>query len=274
MESNYQDTKLFKNKILGNKIKTFFSKPQNVILLLFGILVTFTTISPIVAIVKDTFTVHPGTVDSFFTGKKEGFTFYNYVDLFTGQLINKNLLTPVFNTLKLAIFTCLISILYGGFFAFLVTRTNLKFRKYLSSIFIFPYIMPQWTLAVVWKNVFNSNAICGTADGLLAATLGIKMPLWWCNGLFPSSVVLGLHYAPFAYILIGGIIMLRVTLPMIKPAILSTILLVFGSSIGSYPVPHYLSYTTLSTRYIEMNSGYTGEASILAIIRMIFGVAG
>ena len=294
MESNYQDTKLFKNKILGNKIKTFFSKPQNVILLLFGILVTFTTISPIVAIVKDTFTVHPGTVDSFFTGKKEGFTFYNYVDLFTGQLINKNLLTPVFNTLKLAIFTCLISILYGGFFAFLVTRTNLKFRKYLSSIFIFPYIMPQWTLAVVWKNVFNSNAICGTADGLLATTLGIKMPLWWCNGLFPSSVVLGLHYAPFAYILIGGIfknmdasleeaatilntpkhkIMFRVTLPMIKPAILSTILLVFGSSIGSYPVPHYLSYTTLSTRYIEMNSGYTGEASILAIIMMIFGVA-
>jgi len=25
------------------------------------------------------------------------------------------------------------------------------------------------------------------------------MPMWWCNGLFPSMVVLGLHCAPFAH---------------------------------------------------------------------------
>lgn len=67
--------------------------------------------------------------------------------------------------------------------------------------------------------------------------------------------------------------MFRITLPMVKPAILSTILLVFGSAMGSYPVPHYLGLTTLSTKYISMNSKYTGEASILAIIMMIFGVA-
>ena len=67
--------------------------------------------------------------------------------------------------------------------------------------------------------------------------------------------------------------MFRVTLPMVKPAILSTILLVFGSSMGSYPVPHYLGLTTLSTKYISLNSKYTGEASILAIVMMLFGVA-
>ena len=178
--------------------------------------------------------------------------------------------------------------------AFLVTRTNLAWKKYLSSIFIFPYIMPQWTLAVVWQHMFNSNAVTGTQNGLLAALTGITMPLWWCKGLFPSLLVLGMHYAPFAYILIGGIfrnmdanleeaatildtpkwkIMTRITLPMVKPAILSTILLVFGSAMGSYPVPHYLGLTTLSTKYVSMNSKYTGEASVLAIIMMIFGVA-
>ena len=67
--------------------------------------------------------------------------------------------------------------------------------------------------------------------------------------------------------------MTRITLPMVKPAILSTILLVFGSAMGSYPVPHYLGLSTLSTKYVSMNSKYTGEASILAIIMMIFGVA-
>ena len=169
----------------------------------------------------------------------------------------------------------------------------MKFKKYLSSIFIFPYIMPQWTLAVVWQNMFNSNAVLGTSDGLIASLTGITFPKWWCQGLFPSAVVLGLHYAPFAYIMIGGIfknmdanleeaatildtpkwkIMTMITLPMITPAILNTILLVFGSAMGSYPVPHYLGLTTLSTKYISMNSKYTGEASILAIIMMVFGI--
>ena len=280
--------------IRRNKIKTFFSKPYNVILVLMGLVLTVTTVAPIVAIVEDTFKIHPGTIDAHLTGQVSGYTLVNYIDLFTSNLAKTNLWEPLWNTVLLAVGTCVVSILFGGLFAFLITRTNLAWRKYLSSIFIFPYIMPQWTLAVVWQHMFNSNAVTGTSNGLLAATLGIEMPAWWCLGLFPSVVVLGLHYAPFAYILIGGIfrnmdanleeaatildtpkwkIMFRVTLPMVKPAILSTILLVFGSSMGSYPVPHYLNLTTLATKYVSMNSKYTGEASILAIIMMIFGVA-
>ena len=277
-----------------NKVKTFFSKPHNVILLLMGIVLTVTTVAPIVAIVQDTFKIHPGTIDAYLSGKAQGYTLVNYIDLFTSSLAKTNLWTPLLNTVLLSVGACVVSILFGGLFAFLITRTNMACRKYLSSIFIFPYIMPQWTLAVVWQNLFNSNVVTGTSNGLLAATFGIQMPLWWCKGLFPSLVVLGLHYAPFAYILIGGIFrnmdanleeaatildtpkwktMFRITLPMVKPAILSTILLVFGSAMGSYPVPHYLGLATLSTTYVSMNSKYTGEASILAIIMMIFGVA-
>ena len=283
-----------RSTIVLNKVKTFFSKPHNVILLLLGIVLTFTTVAPIVAIVEDTFKIHAGTIDAHLTGQASGYTTVNYTDLFTSRMAKTNLWTPLLNTVLLAVGTCVVSILYGGLFAFLITRTDLAWRKYLSSIFIFPYIMPQWTLAVVWQNVFNSNAVVGTSNGLLASLTGICMPKWWCLGLFPSSVVLGLHYAPFAYILIGGIFrnmdanleeaatildtpkwktMFRITLPMVKPAILSTILLVFGSAMGSYPVPHYLGLTTLSTKYISLNSKYTGEASILAIIMMIFGVA-
>ena len=191
--------------IFLNKVKTFFSKPHNVILVLMGIVLTVTTVAPIIAIVEDTFKIHPGTIDAHLTGQAAGYTVVNYVDLFTSRLAKTNLWTPLLNTVLLAVGTCVVSILFGGVFAFLITRTNLAWRKYLSSIFIFPYIMPQWTLAVVWQNLFNSNAVTGTSNGLLAATLGVNMPLWWCQGLFPSLVVLGLHYAPFAYILIGGI---------------------------------------------------------------------
>ena len=282
------------SSLLGNRIRTFLSKPHNVILLLLGIVLTVTTIAPIIAIVQDTVSVHPGTRDAILSHKTEGWTLVNYVDLFTSRMAKANLWTPLLNTVVMSVLSCLVAILYGGFFAFLVTRTNLRFKKYLSSIFVFPYIMPQWTLAMVWKNLFDSNLITGTRDGLFASLFHVTMPSWWCQGLFPSVVVLGLHYAPFAYILIGGIfrnmdanleeaatilntprfkIMTRVTLPLVRPAILSTILLVFGSSMGSYPVPHYLKFTTLSTKYLEMNVKYAGEASILAVIMMVLGVA-
>ncbi len=277
-----------------NKLKTFFSLPHNVILVLMSVILTITTVLPIVAIVQDTFKIHQGTIDQFLTKKTSGYTLVNYVDLFTSRLAKTNLWIPLANTLLLAVGTCVVALLFGGIVAFLITRTNLACKRYISSIFIFPYIMPQWTLAVVWQNLFNSNAVTGTSNGLLASLFGLQMPAWWCRGLFPSVMVLGLHYAPFAFTLIGSIfrnmdanleeaatildtprwkILTRITLPMVRPAILSTILLVFGSAMGSYPVPHYLNFTTLATKYVTMNSKYTGEASILAVIMMAFGVS-
>ena len=288
------ETSKNRRRVFFNHLKSFFGKPQNTILVIMGLICTITTFAPIIAIVEDTMKIHVGSIDQYLTGKSEGFTLVNYIDLFTSRMAKTNLWTPLLNTVVMSVLSCLVAILYGGFFAFLVTRTNLRFKKYLSSIFIFPYIMPQWTLAMVWKNLFDSNLVTGTRDGLLASLFGVTMPAWWCQGLFPSVVVLGLHYAPFAYILIGGIfrnmdanleeaatilntprakIMTRVTLPLVRPAILSTILLVFGSSMGSYPVPHYLKFTTLSTKYLEMNVKYAGEASILAVIMMVLGVA-
>lgn len=276
-----------------NKLKTTFSKPQNAILLALGILLTFSTVAPMISIALDTVTVHVGSVDSHYTGLKEGYTLYNWVDLFTGKLAQTNLWTPLLNSVLLSVFSCFGAIFYGGLFAYLVTRTNMRCKKYLSSIFIFPYIMPQWTLAVIWQNLFDSNLVTGTSDGLLTALFGIRMPLWWCQGMFPCVMVLSLHYAPFAYILIGGIfrnmdanleeaatimgtprlkIFARVTLPLVKPAVLSTVLLVFSSAMGSYPVPHYLNLTTLCTKYVQMGEKRAGEASILAVIMILFGV--
>ena len=291
-----------------NAVRTYLSKPQNFILLLLGIILTVTTVVPMLTILQDTVLVHDGSRDTrgeVIEVMGEDYTLWNWQDLATGKIQSRvngqrvtqsiarvHLWTPLLNSVLISIFACAGAILYGGFFAYLVTRTNLKLKKYLSSIFIFPYIMPQWTLAVVWQNLFNSTAVTGGSDGLLAATLGIRMPLWWCEGLFPCSVVLALHYASFAYILIGGIFrnmdanleeaatilntprwktFLRVTMPLVKPAILSTILLVFSSAMGSYPIPHYLKLTTLSTKYIELKTDRIGQASILAVIMMLFG---
>lgn len=113
----------------------------------------------------------------------------------------------------------------------------------------------------------------------------------------PCAVVLGLHYAPFAYILIGGIlrnmdanleeaatmlkasrakIIYRITLPIVLPALVSTFLLVFASSMSAYAVPQYIGGTMkVLTTYMKsfINSGYYGQGYIMAIVMIVFGVA-
>jgi iron(III) transport system permease protein len=274
------------------RAKSYLSKPWNSVLLVLGVVLTISTIAPLVTIVLDTVTVHAGSIDDAL-GTGSGFTLANWQDLFGGLLTGINFTTPLLNTVAMAVIACAGAILYGGTFAYLVTRTNLRFKGYLSAIFMFPYMMPQWTLAIVWSNLFSSSAVTGGSDGLLASVFGIQTPAWIAEGLFPSGLVLAIHYAPFAYILIGAIFrnmdanleeaatilntprwktLFRVTLPMVTPAVLSTILLVFASAVGSYPVPHYLKFTTLATRYVEMSVNRQGEASILAVTMMTFGI--
>ena len=275
-----------------NQVKTFFSKPYNILLVLFLIVLTYLVVFPLFSIVKDTFIVHSAEKSRVHQAVGS-LTAYHWNRTLASVYSKSLLYEPLAHSLVCSISACIVAILIGGGFAWLVTRSDLRWKKVLTKLFIFPYIMPSWTLALAWKNFFK-NAAVGGATGIFTALTGIATPNWFAYGPFPIILVTGLHYAPFAYILIGGIFrnmdanleeaatildtpkwktMFRITLPMVKPAILSTILLVFGSAMGSYPVPHYLGLTTLSTKYISMNSKYTGEASILAIIMMIFGVA-
>ena len=121
-----------------NRVKTYFSKPQNIILLLFGIVLTFSTVAPIIAIVKDTITIHPGTIDAHLAGKASGYTLINYVDLFTSRLAKTNLWKPLWNTILLAVFTCTISILYGGTFRISGNKNEPEIQKVFKLHLYFP----------------------------------------------------------------------------------------------------------------------------------------
>ena len=285
-----------------NSFKNYFSKPQNVILVILGIILSILVFIPMISVFIDTFTIHEGAIGEDRGDNVAGsLSLYNWIQTFSSKLSMKNFWIPLRNTMLLSVLSCVFSVLFGGIVAYLITRTNLKYKKYISSVFIFPYIMPQWTLAMVWKNLFDSIAVTGTKNGVFASLFGITMPQWWCAGLFPCALVLGLHYAPFAYILIGGIfrnmdanleeaatilntpklkIFFRVTFPLVTPAILSTILLVFSSAMGSYPVPHYLGhaaggyeFSTLATKYQDLNVDRPGVSSIISVAMMFIGVA-
>lgn len=285
-------------KLAFHHFLQFIRVPANVILVVGCIILLYFTVYPSITLISSSFTVSSIKELGFLKGARLGdVTGYWWWYLFGSQYAVMYFYEPLKNSLLMSLLASVIAILYGGIVAFLITRTNIKGKKFLSSIFVFPYMMPSWTLATFWKNFFQNPSIGTGVGGMLYNFFHISVPEQVVYGLVPSAIVLGLHYAPFAYILIGGIlknmdanleeaatilqasrfqIIRKITIPIVMPAILSTFLLVFASSMSAYAVPQYIGgkYTFLTT-YMKsfINGGQFGLGYIMGIVLIVLGVS-
>lgn len=286
-----------------NNAISYFSKPANVITIIFFFILFITVCLPLFSLVRDSFIVHAGEVRD--CGAKAGtYTLYHWKTILAEKLYNYSLTTfwkPLLNSILMALLACLVAVGLGGVVAWLITRSDMKCKKFLSTIFVFPYIMPSWSIAMFWENFFKNSKIvaCYNQVGMLESLTGLCVPEWALYGFFPCAMCLGIHYAPFAYLLIGGIlrnmdanleeaatvlkasrfkILRRVTLPIVMPSLISTVLLVFSSSLSSYTVPSFLnkngSFATVSTtmRSLFNTSSMQGQGFAVAIILLLFSV--
>lgn len=286
-----------------NNFRSYISKPANVITVLFFVILLCTVCLPLFSLLKDSVIVHPGEIRD--VGKPvKSFTLFHWKSLMAEKQYNYsriNFYKPLLNSVLMALVACVIAVGFGGAVAWFITRSNIAGKKFLSTIFVFPYIMPSWSIAMFWENFFKNSQIvaCYNQVGMLESLTGICVPEWALYGFFPCAMCLGIHYAPFAYLLIGGIlrnmdanleeaatvlkasrfkILRRVTLPIVLPSVISTILLVFSSSISSYTVPSFLnkngSFPTISTtmRSLFNSAAFQGQGFVVAIVLLVFSV--
>ncbi|MBQ8206052.1 MAG: iron ABC transporter permease [Bacilli bacterium] len=291
-------------------LKTFFSNPSNTILVIFAILLTVMVIYPLITLFLDAFTVHSireasDINDTMGTSLKKGdFTLAHWPLLLfnkeTEGFSSTSFWIPLYQSVLMSVIACLVAVLGGGVIAWFITRTNIPCKKFISTVFVFPYIMPSWSIAMFWENFFKNSQItaCYNQVGMLESLTGICVPESLLYGFWPCALVLGIHYMPFAYILIGGIlrnmdanleeaatilkssrfkILRRITLPIVAPALISTILLVFASSISSYTVPAFLnangSFNAISIQMRSMlTSGQKGKGYVIAVILLVFSM--
>lgn len=287
-----------------NFLKSYFSKPSNIILIIFAILLTLTVVIPLVFLLYNTILVHQGEARRL--GVAVGsLTLNHWYSIFFQSKYNYAVTTfykPLVNSVGMALVACLISLIIGGGIAWLITRSDFPAKKFISTVFVFPYIMPSWSIAMFWENFFKNNVNLVGAQaqmGMLQSLTRIAVPGGMVYGFWPCAICLGIHYAPFAYILIGGIlrnmdanleeaatilkatrfkILRRITLPIVMPALLSTVLLVFASSVSSYTVPAFLGiksgFMTLSLQMKSLINGsqYKGQGYVMATVLMLFSI--
>lgn len=273
-------------------------------MIIFAILLTLTVVIPLVFLLYNTVLVHQGEARRL--GVAVGsLTLNHWYSIFFQSKYNYAVTTfykPLVNSVGMALVACLISLIIGGGIAWLITRSDFPAKKFISTVFVFPYIMPSWSIAMFWENFFKNNVNLVGAQaqmGMLQSLTRIAVPGGMVYGFWPCAICLGIHYAPFAYILIGGIlrnmdanleeaatilkatrfkILRRITLPIVMPALLSTVLLVFASSVSSYTVPAFLGiksgFMTLSLQMKSLINGsqYKGQGYVMATVLMLFSI--
>ena len=277
-----------------------FLSPHFVLGLILLVILAYLVVAPLGTLVRTTATWQ--ATDTRIRGENVvvgEFTTYHWQRILRSNLSKAALWDPLLNTLTVAAGTVVLVIVIGSLLAWLVTRTDLPMRKFISNLAVLPYVLPSWTIALAWVQVFQNTKVY-MPRGFLEYFTGITVPEWMVFGPVPIIIAMGLHYYPFAFLLISGAlssidsqleesgevlgasrmkILRRITFPIVLPAMTSAVLLAFARSIGTFGTPAILGlparYTLISTQiYSFLGTGRDSQGYILAIILMLMSFLG
>ncbi len=250
---------------------------------------------PVVTLLLDAVQVQFG--DERRIGEATGAWTNYYVDRTIFSAISSSLFwEPLKNTLSVSLSVILISVSLGGVLAWLVSRSDMFGKKWFATALIVPYMLPAWTFALAWTNIFKNRSTGGQQGWL--ENLGIATPDWLAYGEVPITIILALNYIPFVILLLGNAlrsfdsqledsarilgangrtIAFKIIMPLMTPAIMSAIVLIFAKVLGEFGVSYILglpvNYNVLSTSlYRSIESRQTGVAAVLAASIMFFGI--
>ncbi|MEA9984252.1 iron ABC transporter permease [Subtercola sp. RTI3] len=200
------------------------------------------------------------------------------------------------NSLLVGIGSSIVALIIGGFLAFVTARTNVQAKRFLFFVGLVPMFLPSYVGALAWSVLGGPNA--GLLN-ILAKDVGLSPFLNIFNT--PGLVfVLGIYYAPYAFLLIHAsfslmnpdleeaarihgatprTVLRKVTLPLALPAILGAAILIFVLTVENFPVAQIIGSAggldTLPTYiYRLMNSAPArgNEAAAVAITLVVIVV--
>ncbi len=272
------------------------TRPHVLLGLILLALMLYLVMTPLIIMIQTTFTWQPEDA-RLVRGVTPGvFTLFHWQRVFNSIISETMLWIPLQNTFITSIGISILALSIGTLLAWLVVRTDLPGKRYLSSVAIIPYMLPSWTISLAWVVVFKNQRI-GGATGLLEA-LGNQPPDWLSYGPIPIIITLSLHYYPFAFLMVSGAlqsldarleesgdilgasrwqVLTQITFPLVIPAILSALILTFSRAMGSFGTPAFLGnpvryYVLSTTLYNNIQSRMQADGFVLGLVLIIISI--
>ena len=162
----------------------------------------------------------------------------------------------------------LFSTLSGTALGFILYKTNIKFRGFFKVSLLIPLFISPYILAVAWKDFFylffNNTSFISSNIGVILVLTTIFTPLsMLIIGSALSNINAQLEESGFMITNFRSVI-LKITLPLIKPAIISSFVLVFIFSISEFSVPAFFGVKVFTTEiFTQFSAFYNHSLAIL-----------
>lgn len=197
------------------------------------------------------------------TDKNGAFTLANFVK----YLGKKRIIDAIINTLLVGVSISVLSALLGVFMAFGVSRTNMKGKGLVRSSVIISIITPPFLLSLAYiilagpnmglfnrflRQVFHLATDYGPINIYsIIALVVLSLPMGIATIfliVFPALGNIDPYFEEASRISGAsfGRTAFSVTLPLVKPAIISGMVLAFGQSVALYGVPQMLNINVLT----------------------------
>ncbi|MDD3930401.1 MAG: ABC transporter permease subunit, partial [Sphaerochaeta sp.] len=220
--------------------------PTMVLGIVLALVLTYLIAIPVFMLVIESVQVH--SIDAGYLQKETGSLTFSYFKRALASRVSSVLfLDPLGNTLLIATCITICTTIVGYMLAWIITRTDIRAKKIFATLAIVPFMLPSWSYAAAWITLFKNRKQAG-APGILEV-MGFTIPDFLAYGPLPIIICLTMHYFPLAFLMFGNAFQridsqmeesaqilganklqtaIHILLPVMKPAIMSTILLTFA----------------------------------------------
>ena len=220
------------------------------------------------------------------------FTLANFFTLFA-EPANR---TAIVNTVVSSALATVLAVGFGVALAWMTSRTDTPGRRFFDNVFVIPYYLSPFIGAIAWT--FLANPRIGFLNKFFTEVAGFESAPFNVYSLAGLVFVMALYYSPIVFLFVAGALRsmdpsleeasrvhgigvvgttLRVTLPVVTPAIASSALLVFLNAAGQFGIPAVIGipmhYDVITTR-IWVGLGYFPpkytEAAAFSVVLLAF----
>jgi len=184
-----------------------------------------------------------------------GLTFSKYAEVFS----NAAFLKAIWNTIIISSWVGLISVVIGGLLAWLVTRTDVPWKKTIRALVMASFVTPPFLGAFAWTLLAGPNA--GLLNQLYRALTGAENALFNIFTMQGLIFVMAIYSFPYVFSLIANVCELissdledaavilganklqtarTITLPLALPALVSGFIVAFLQSLSLFGAPAIL----------------------------------
>lgn len=205
-------------------------------------------------------------------------TIENFVKFFT----KKYYIDVTMNTLFVASVTTVFSIIIGVFLAYVMTRYDIKAKKFINILVILSLMSPPFIGAYAWIMLFGrSGVVTEVVEGLFGITMPTIYGKWGIISVFTMKMY------PYVYLFTSGALgsidasleeaaenlgaskwqrMKDITIPVVLPSILGGAVMAFTSCISDFGTPMLIgqNYKVLATLVYEQYMSEVGTSSNFA----------